>query len=215
MVLRLLWRNGAMRPHSVVMVDEAHERSLATDTLLGLLKKVLRRRPDLRLIISSATLEAKKVLAILVIPLCAVTACSCYWSLFVFAKRNRVGGTKLCMNALFFTTLHRLCKLTQVVHCFSVLPYLRLVTLTMHVAAHPREQKLPCCPLTGRQAAFRWLRSSTPPRCGARPLRLLAACSARRRCCLWLAAATKCRCIGRAYKQYHCCHTCYHLSFLR
>jgi ATP-dependent RNA helicase DDX35 len=43
------------------MVDEAHERSLSTDVLLGLLKKVQRRRLDLRVIVSSATLQARDV----------------------------------------------------------------------------------------------------------------------------------------------------------
>ena len=39
------------------MVDEAHERSLSTDLLLGLLRKVIAQRPDLRILISSASLE--------------------------------------------------------------------------------------------------------------------------------------------------------------
>lgn len=42
----------------MIIVDEAHQRSLHSDVLLGLLKKIQRSRPELRLIITSATLDA-------------------------------------------------------------------------------------------------------------------------------------------------------------
>lgn len=62
----LLIREALVDPllsrYSVIMVDEAHERSISTDILLGLLRKIRKRRPDLRIVISSATLQAQDFL---------------------------------------------------------------------------------------------------------------------------------------------------------
>ncbi|HLW22081.1 MAG TPA: ATP-dependent RNA helicase [Sphaerochaetaceae bacterium] len=45
--------------YSVMLVDEAHERSLNIDFVLGLLKRVLKERPDFKVIVSSATINTK------------------------------------------------------------------------------------------------------------------------------------------------------------
>ncbi|KAG7381782.1 ATPdependent RNA helicase [Phytophthora pseudosyringae] len=57
LLLRETMRDPLLSRYSVVMLDEAHERNLETDLLLGLIKKIQRKRPDLRVIIASATLQ--------------------------------------------------------------------------------------------------------------------------------------------------------------
>ncbi len=49
-----------LRNYDTLIIDEAHERSLNIDFLLGFLKRLLPRRPDLRIIVSSATLETER-----------------------------------------------------------------------------------------------------------------------------------------------------------
>ncbi len=49
-----------LRRYDTLIIDEAHERSLNIDFLLGYLKQLLPRRPDLKLIITSATLDADR-----------------------------------------------------------------------------------------------------------------------------------------------------------
>ncbi|KAK4560305.1 hypothetical protein LTR86_005499 [Recurvomyces mirabilis] len=62
----LLLREALVDPllsrYSVVMVDEAHERSLSSDVLLGVLRKIRKKRPEFRIVVSSATLQAEDFL---------------------------------------------------------------------------------------------------------------------------------------------------------
>eukprot|EP00040_Diaphanoeca_grandis_P016307 m.84087 g.84087 ORF g.84087 m.84087 type:complete len:711 (-) comp25707_c0_seq2:27-2159(-) len=59
MIIREMMNDPLLSKYSAIMLDEAHERTLFLDVVVGLLLKVQRKRKDLRLIISSATLDAE------------------------------------------------------------------------------------------------------------------------------------------------------------
>jgi ATP-dependent helicase HrpA len=49
-----------LRQYDTILIDEAHERSLNIDFLLGYLKQLLPKRRDLKVIVTSATLDAER-----------------------------------------------------------------------------------------------------------------------------------------------------------
>ncbi|KAK8050502.1 ATP-dependent RNA helicase DHX8 [Apiospora phragmitis] len=60
MLLREFMTEPDLAGYSALMIDEAHERTVHTDILLALVKDLSRERPDLKLLISSATMNAEK-----------------------------------------------------------------------------------------------------------------------------------------------------------
>ena len=59
-LLAELQRDRQLRRYDTIIIDEAHERSLNIDFLLGYLKQLLPRRPDLKLVITSATIDPER-----------------------------------------------------------------------------------------------------------------------------------------------------------
>jgi ATP-dependent helicase HrpA len=62
-LLAELQRDRDLRRYDTIIIDEAHERSLNIDFLLGYLKRLLPRRPDLKVIITSATIDVERFAA--------------------------------------------------------------------------------------------------------------------------------------------------------
>ena len=59
-LLAEIQRDRMLRRYDTLIIDEAHERSLNIDFILGYLKQLLPKRPDLKVIVTSATIDTER-----------------------------------------------------------------------------------------------------------------------------------------------------------
>jgi HrpA-like RNA helicase len=88
-----------LKAYDTIIIDEAHERSLNIDFLLGYLRQILPRRPDLKIVVTSATIDADRFATAFQVPQKARrrsswcrAACS-RWSSVTGRLRNRANTT--------------------------------------------------------------------------------------------------------------------------
>ncbi|XP_046629078.1 probable ATP-dependent RNA helicase DHX35 [Neodiprion virginianus] len=60
-LLREMMGDPLLTNYCILMLDEVHERTLLTDIVMGLLKKIIRKRRSLKVIVSSATVDAEQL----------------------------------------------------------------------------------------------------------------------------------------------------------
>jgi ATP-dependent helicase HrpA len=72
-LLAELQRDRDLKRYDTIIIDEAHERSLNIDFLLGYLKRLLPRRPDLKVVITSATIDVERFAAHFAAPVVEVS----------------------------------------------------------------------------------------------------------------------------------------------
>ena len=61
LLIREMMQNPLLPQYSIIILDEVHERNVNTDIIIGLLKKIMKKRDDLRVIICSATVDAEEI----------------------------------------------------------------------------------------------------------------------------------------------------------